>query len=89
MVKAVGLLTKTGAIDAGIERVTAYRRARRADDTNTDGTVAAGGTVYGMAKSHSHSIRFLPIMMAAHDPLVAAAAVLPLAKLRCWFYSYS
>ncbi|EAR53952.1 putative membrane protein [Photobacterium sp. SKA34] len=75
----LGLVTKTGAIDAGIERVTAklYGREELMIPILM-GLFAAGGTVYGMAEESLPFYTLLvPVMMAARfDPLVAAATVL-------------
>lgn len=75
----LGLVTKTGAIDAGIERVTARLRGR--EELMIPilmALFAAGGTIYGMAEESLPFYTLLvPVMMAARfDPLVAAATVL-------------
>ncbi|MBY3788197.1 YfcC family protein [Photobacterium carnosum] len=75
----LGLVTKTGAIDAGIERVTAKLHGR--EELMIPilmGLFAAGGTIYGMAEESLPFYTLLvPVMMAARfDPLVAAATVL-------------
>ena len=75
----LGLVTKTGAIDAGIERVTARLEGR--EELMIPilmALFAAGGTVYGMAEESLPFYTLLvPVMMAARfDPLVAAAIVL-------------
>lgn len=75
----LGLVTKTGAIDAGIERVTARLHGR--EELMIPilmGLFAAGGTIYGMAEESLPFYTLLvPVMMAARfDPLVAAATVL-------------
>ncbi|MDN3696412.1 MULTISPECIES: YfcC family protein [Vibrio] len=75
----LGLVTKTGAIDAGIERVTARLEGR--EELMIPilmALFAAGGTVYGMAEESLPFYTLLvPVMMAARfDPLVAAATVL-------------
>ncbi|MCZ8487656.1 hypothetical protein O9992_07875 [Vibrio lentus] len=74
----LGLVTKTGAIDAGIERVTArLGRARRVDDTDTDGAVCCWRYRLRMAEESLPFYTLLvPVMMAARfDPLVAAVTV--------------
>ncbi|OEE74609.1 YfcC family protein [Vibrio genomosp. F6] len=75
----LGLVTKTGAIDAGIERVTARLEGR--EELMIPilmALFATGGTVYGMAEESLPFYTLLvPVMMAARfDPLVAAATVL-------------
>jgi len=75
----LGLVTKTGAIDAGIERVTARLQGR--EELMIPilmALFAAGGTIYGMAEESLPFYTLLvPVMMAARfDPLVAAATVL-------------
>lgn len=75
----LGLVTKTGAIDAGIERVTARLKGR--EELMIPilmALFAAGGTIYGMAEESLPFYTLLvPVMMAARfDPLVAAATVL-------------
>ncbi len=75
----LGLVTKTGAIDAGIERVT--HRLQGREELMIPilmALFAAGGTVYGMAEESLPFYSLLvPVMMAARfDPLVAAATVL-------------
>lgn len=75
----LGLVTKTGAIDAGIERVTTRLKGR--EELMIPilmGLFAAGGTIYGMAEESLPFYTLLvPVMMAARfDPLVAAATVL-------------
>ncbi|URM11244.1 YfcC family protein [Vibrio anguillarum] len=75
----LGLVTKTGAIDAGIERVTARLEGR--EELMIPilmALFAAGGTIYGMAEESLPFYTLLvPVMMAARfDPLVAAATVL-------------
>ncbi|EOG5375015.1 YfcC family protein [Cronobacter turicensis] len=75
----LGVVNKTGAIDAGIERVT-----ERLDGKEEwmipilMALFAAGGTIYGMAEESLPFYTLLvPVMMAARfDPLVAAATVL-------------
>ncbi len=46
----LGVVNKTRAIDAGIERVTTRLNGREVDDSDPDGVFAAGGTIYGMAE---------------------------------------
>ncbi|GLO59806.1 transporter [Vibrio sp. MACH09] len=75
----LGLVTKTGAIDAGIERVT--HRLEGREELMIPilmALFAAGGTVYGMAEESLPFYTLLvPVMMAARfDPVVAAATVL-------------
>ncbi|SHO56845.1 YfcC family protein [Vibrio quintilis] len=75
----LGLVTKTGAIDAGIERITARLKGR--EELMIPilmALFAAGGTVYGMAEESLPFYSLLvPVMMAARfDPLVAAATIL-------------
>ncbi|MGF1704012.1 YfcC family protein [Photobacterium makurazakiensis] len=75
----LGLVTKTGAIDAGIERVTARLHGR--EELMIPilmALFAAGGTIYGMAEESLPFYTLLvPVMMAARfDPVVAAATVL-------------
>ncbi|KLV02231.1 C4-dicarboxylate ABC transporter [Photobacterium aquae] len=75
----LGLVTKTGAIDAGIERVTARLQGR--EELMIPilmALFAAGGTIYGMAEESLPFYTLLvPVMMAARfDPVVAAATVL-------------
>ncbi|WP_261817951.1 YfcC family protein [Vibrio gallicus] len=75
----LGLVTKTGAIDAGIERVTARLQGR--EELMIPilmALFAAGGTVYGMAEESLPFYALLvPVMMAARfDPMVAAATIL-------------
>lgn len=75
----LGLVTKTGAIDAGIERVTARLEGR--EELMIPilmALFAAGGTVYGMAEESLPFYTLLvPVMMAARfDPLTAAATIL-------------
>ncbi|WP_428773271.1 YfcC family protein [Vibrio sp.] len=82
----LGLVTKTGAIDAGIERVTARLEGR--EELMIPilmALFAAGGTVYGMAEESLPFYTLLvPVMMAARfDPLVAAATVLLGAGIGC------
>ncbi|RWR01468.1 C4-dicarboxylate ABC transporter [[Pantoea] beijingensis] len=75
----LGVVTKTGAIDAGIERVT--QRLRGKEEWMIPilmALFAAGGTVYGMAEE---SLPFyslmVPVMIAARfDAVVGAAMVL-------------
>ncbi|WJV52261.1 YfcC family protein [Pectobacteriaceae bacterium CE90] len=75
----LGIVTKTGAIDAGIERVTV--RLKGHEEWMIPilmALFAAGGTIYGMAEE---SLPFyslmVPVMMAARfDAVVAAATVL-------------
>jgi uncharacterized ion transporter superfamily protein YfcC len=75
----LGLVTKTGAIDAGIERVTARLNGR--EELMIPilmALFAAGGTIYGMAEESLPFYTLLvPVMLAARfDPVVAAATVL-------------
>ncbi|MCG7585309.1 YfcC family protein [Photobacterium sp. OFAV2-7] len=75
----LGLVTKTGAIDAGIERVTARLKGREEMMIPIlMALFAAGGTIYGMAEESLPFYTLLvPVMMAARfDPVVAAATVL-------------
>ncbi|PSW14623.1 C4-dicarboxylate ABC transporter [Photobacterium rosenbergii] len=74
----LGLVTKTGAIDAGIARVTARFQGR--EELMIPilmAMFAAGGTIYGMAEETIPFYTLLvPVMMLARfDPLVAAATV--------------
>ncbi|EKM7177292.1 YfcC family protein [Cronobacter sakazakii] len=75
----LGVVNKTGAIDAGIERVT--ERLHGKEEWMIPilmALFAAGGTIYGMAEESLPFYTLLvPVMMAARfDPLVAAATVL-------------
>ncbi|MGF1757895.1 YfcC family protein [Photobacterium sagamiensis] len=75
----LGLVTKTGAIDAGIERVTARLQGR--EELMIPilmALFAAGGTIYGMAEESLPFYTLLvPVMLAARfDPVVAAATIL-------------
>lgn len=75
----LGLVTKTGAIDAGIERITARLSGR--EELMIPllmALFAAGGTIYGMAEESLPFYTLLvPVMLAARfDPVVAAATVL-------------
>lgn len=75
----LGVVNKTGAIDAGIERVTV--RLNGKEEWMIPilmALFAAGGTIYGMAEESLPFYTLLvPVMMAARfDPLVAAATVL-------------
>ncbi|UGA54486.1 YfcC family protein [Vibrio sp. VB16] len=75
----LGLVTKTGAIDAGIERVT--HRLEGREELMIPilmALFAAGGTIYGMAEESLPFYTLLvPVMLAARfDPVVAAATVL-------------
>ena len=75
----LGLVTKTGAIDAGIERVTAKLAGREEWMIPIlMALFAAGGTIYGMAEESLPFYTLLvPVMIAARfDPVVAAATVL-------------
>lgn len=75
----LGIVSKTGAIDAGIERVTARLRGREEWMIPIlMALFAAGGTIYGMAEESLPFYTLLvPVMLAARfDPLVAAATVL-------------
>ncbi|MCW8329257.1 YfcC family protein [Photobacterium sp. SDRW27] len=74
----LGLVTKTGAIDASIARVTARLQGR--EELMIPilmAMFAAGGTIYGMAEETIPFYTLLvPVMMLARfDPLVAAATV--------------
>ncbi|WP_299692659.1 YfcC family protein [uncultured Vibrio sp.] len=82
----LGLVTKTGAIDAGIERVT--KRLEGREELMIPilmALFATGGTVYGMAEESLPFYPLLvPVMMAARfDPLVAAATILLGAGIGC------
>ncbi|EOC1333930.1 YfcC family protein [Cronobacter turicensis] len=75
----LGVVNKTGAIDAGIERVT--ERLHGKEEWMIPilmALFAAGGTIYGMAEESLPFYTLLvPVMMAARfDPLVAATTVL-------------
>lgn len=75
----LGLVTKTGAIDAGIERV--MHRLEGREELMIPilmALFAAGGTIYGMAEESLPFYTLLvPVMLAARfDPVVAAATVL-------------
>jgi uncharacterized ion transporter superfamily protein YfcC len=75
----LGIVTKTGAIDAGIERVT--RRLSGREEWMIPilmALFAAGGTIYGMAEESLPFYTLLvPVMLAARfDPVVAASTVL-------------
>lgn len=75
----LGLVTKTGAIDAGIQRVTARLKGREELMIPILMVLfAAGGTIYGMAEESLPFYSLLvPVMMAARfDPLVAVATIL-------------
>jgi len=75
----LGIVNKTGAIDAGIERVTLKLSGREEWMIPIlMGLFAAGGTIYGMAEESLPFYTLLvPVMMAARfDPLVAASTVL-------------
>ncbi|WP_313107630.1 YfcC family protein [Pseudescherichia vulneris] len=75
----LGIVNKTGAIDAGIERVTQKLSGREEWMIPIlMGLFAAGGTIYGMAEESLPFYTLLvPVMMAARfDPLVAASTVL-------------
>ncbi|MFY2510377.1 YfcC family protein [Vibrio pectenicida] len=75
----LGLVTNTGAIDAGIERVTRALHGREEMMIPIlMALFAAGGTVYGMAEESLPFYSLLvPVMMAARfDPVVAAATIL-------------
>ena len=75
----LGLVTATGAIDAGIERVTHALHGREEMMIPIlMALFAAGGTVYGMAEESLPFYSLLvPVMMAARfDPVVAAATIL-------------
>jgi uncharacterized ion transporter superfamily protein YfcC len=71
----LGIVTKTGAIDAGIERVTTRLRGREEWMIPIlMALFAAGGTIYGMAEESLPFYTLLvPVMLAARfDPVVAA-----------------
>ncbi|UAD11467.1 YfcC family protein (plasmid) [Escherichia coli] len=73
----LGIVTKTGAIDAGIERVTTRLRGREEWMIPIlMALFAAGGTIYGMAEESLPFYTLLvPVMLAARfDPVVAANA---------------
>lgn len=75
----LGIVTRTGAIDAGIERVTTTLAGREEWMIPIlMALFAAGGTIYGMAEESLPFYTLLvPIMMAARfDPLVAASTIL-------------
>ncbi len=75
----LGVVNKTGAIDAGIERVTECLHGKEEWMIPIlMALFAAGGTIYGMAEESLPFYTLLvPVMMAARfDPLVAAATVL-------------
>lgn len=75
----LGIVTKTGAIDAGIERVTDRLRGREEWMIPIlMGLFAAGGTIYGMAEESLPFYTLLvPVMLSARfDPVVAAATIL-------------
>jgi len=75
----LGIVNKTGAIDAGIERVTLKLSGREEWMIPIlMALFAAGGTIYGMAEESLPFYTLLvPVMMAARfDPLVAASTVL-------------
>ncbi|KAA1049456.1 YfcC family protein [Pseudocitrobacter sp. 73] len=75
----LGIVTRTGAIDAGIERVTTILAGREEWMIPIlMALFAAGGTIYGMAEESLPFYTLLvPIMMAARfDPLVAASTIL-------------
>ena len=80
----LGVVNKTGAIDAGIERVTTRLNGREEWMIPIlMALFAAGGTIYGMAEESLPFYTLLvPVMMAARfDPLVAAATVLLLSLI--------
>ncbi|BDM66019.1 transporter [Shewanella sp. NFH-SH190041] len=75
----LGTVTKTGAIDAGIERVIVRLKGR--EELMIPilmGLFSAGGTIYGMAEESLPFYSILvPIMIAARfDPVVAVATVM-------------
>lgn len=75
----LGVVTKTGAIDAGIERVT--QRLRGKEEWMIPilmALFAAGGTIYGMTEESLPFYSLLvPVMLAARfDSVVAAATVM-------------
>ena len=75
----LGLVTKTGAIDAGIEQVSTRLEGREEWMIPIlMALFAAGGTIYGMAEESLPFYTLLvPVMIAARfDPVVAAATVL-------------
>ncbi|WP_108652372.1 YfcC family protein [Dongshaea marina] len=75
----LGIVNRTKAIDAGIERVMVRFKGREVLMIPIlMALFAAGGTVYGMCEeSIPFYILLVPVMMAARfDPLVAAATIL-------------
>ena len=75
----IGLVTKTGSTDAGIERITRRLEGREVLMIPIlMALFAAGGTIYGMAEESLPFYALLvPVMMRARfDPLVAAATIL-------------
>lgn len=75
----LGVVNKTGAIDAGIERVIVrFNGKEEWVIPILMALFAAGGTIYGMAEESLPFYTLLvPVMMAARfDPMVAAATVL-------------
>lgn len=75
----LGIVTRTGAIDAGIERVTLRLRGREEWMIPIlMALFAAGGTIYGMAEESLPFYTLLvPVMLAARfDPVVAASTIL-------------
>lgn len=75
----LGVTNKTGAIDAGIQRVTLKLHGKEEWMIPIlMGLFALGGTIYGMAEESLPFYSLLvPVMMAARfDPLVAASTVL-------------
>ncbi|WES69027.1 YfcC family protein [Superficieibacter sp. HKU1] len=75
----LGIVTRTGAIDAGIECVTLRLRGREEWMIPIlMALFAAGGTIYGMAEESLPFYTLLvPVMLAARfDPVVAASTIL-------------
>jgi len=75
----LGIVTKTGAIDAGIQR--AITRLKGREELMIPflmALFAAGGTIFGMAEeSLAFYVILVPVMISARfDPVVAAATVL-------------
>lgn len=75
----LGVTNRTGAIDAGIQRVTLKLKGKEEWMIPIlMGVFALGGTIYGMAEESLPFYSLLvPVMIAARfDPMVAAATVL-------------
>lgn len=75
----LAVVTRTGAIDAGIQRVTTSMEGREKWLIPIlMGLFAAGGTIYGMAEETiPFYILLIPIMMrAGYDPITAIAVIL-------------